>query len=407
MFSGRTNGFHNFAEPGMNFPKLAANQLIYVFNTASGQLDSIGIPSYGGDTANVFSSTNLAHTAKDGYLYACGGYGLLSGGDSARTTYSYFMKMQMDSAIAAVQAHNPGKFKRSIVWGQSPMVCSTGGELYILPDNNFYMCVGHKFTGSYTDNTAIQQYVDKINVFSVTNGPNNTLVLTASPNGPITDGQPDSITQFRRRDLVVAPNVLANGTDIGLAIYGGVFTYGAGTPFNSGGNPFPHPIYVDYHQTPSYKVDSYNQPTNVYSTAFISMYDAASKCMITSLFGGLGDSVQNFNNANWSKTISSNIRCFANNRDTTTTYANTSVLPAYIGSESIFIPDAGVTFYNSYGNYKIIDYSSLTNGQTIGRIYGGIWCTTLPAGNNNAVTQASNAVYKIVFNKLEPLTTAK
>ncbi|MCW3083855.1 MAG: hypothetical protein JWP12_1221 [Bacteroidetes bacterium] len=411
MFSGRTNGFHNFSEPGQDFPKLMANQFIFVFNPTSGQLDSIAIPSYGGDTANVFLSTNLAHTAKDGYLYACGGYGVLSGGDSARTTYSYFMKMQMDSAIAAVQSHNASsaaRFKKSIIWGQSPMVCSTGGELYLLPDNNFYMCVGHKFTGSYIDSTAVQQYVDKINVFSVSVA-NNSLVLTSSANGPITDGLPDSTTQFRRRDLVVAPNVLANGTDIGLAIYGGVFTYGGvGSPFNTGGNPFPHPIYMDYHQAPYYKVDPYSQPTNIYSTAFLSMYDSGSQSMITSLFGGLGDSVQNFNAANWSKTISSNIRCFANNKDTTTTYANVGGgLPAYIGSESIFIPDASVTYYQNYGDYKIIDYSSLTNGQTVGRIYGGIVCTTLPIGNNNAITSASNVVYKVVFNKLEPLQASK
>ncbi len=408
MFSGRTNGFHNFSEPGQDFPKLKANQFIFVFDPASGQLDSLAIPNYGGDTANVFLSTNLAHTAKDGYLYACGGYGALPGGDSARTTYSYFMRMQMDSAIAAVKANNPGRFKKSIIWGQSPMVCSTGGELYLLPDNNFYMCVGHKFTGSYIDSTAIQQYVDKINVFSVSVA-NNSLVLTASANGPITDGLPDSTTQFRRRDLVVAPNVLANGTDIGLAIYGGVFTYGGtGSPFDAGGNPFPNPIYVDYHQAPYYKVDTYSQPTNVYSTAFLSMYDNDSKCMITSLFGGLGDTQQNFNAANWSETISSNIRCFANNKDTTTTYPNTGGgLPAYIGAESIFIPDASVTYYQNNSDYKIVDYSSLTNGQTVGRIYGGIVCTTLPAGNNNAITSASSGVYKIVFNKLEPVAASK
>jgi len=395
MFSGRTNGFHGFSSPAMNFPKLRANQQIYVYNVASASIDSIPVPSYNGDTANVFLSTNLAHTQNGDYLYACGGYGISPGADSAKVTYSYFMRIKLDDAISAVKAHDQAAFKKAINWGKSDLVKSTGGELYLLPDGNFYMSLGHNFTGLYSDSTAQQTYLDKINVFSLTvNGFNNVNSLSLVPVRTITDGLPDTTTQFHRRDLVIAPCVQPNGTDVGLSIYGGVFTYsGKHAPASTNGTPFKHPIYTTY---TSYRVDSFAQFSNIYSAAFMSMYSGAANAMLTSFFGGLGDSVQNFSSANWTTNISTNMRSYANSGDVTTMIMNPNPLPGFIGAEGVFIPDTGVNFYNK--DYKIIDYTKLTDGQTVGRIYGGIVSNNYGGGSVTPVTQASGKVYKVVIN---------
>ncbi len=395
MFAGRTNGFHGFAaDSNTNFPVKKANNLIYVFDSKAKQLYSMPIPQYGGDTGYVFLLTNLAHTQNDNFLYACGGYGGSNGSTDANKTYSYFMRVSLSDAIDAVKANTPANFKKAVVWGSSHMVASTGGELYQLPDGKFYMSVGHNYTGTYGSSNPIQKYVDKVYVFDLTvNGMGSPNNLALIPVDSITDGLPDSTTQFRRRDLVVAPNVLANGSDIGLAIYGGVFTPG------NNATPYHNPIYIDRSQSSKYKLDPFVQWTNIYSTAFMTMYDTTSKTMMTSLFGGIGDSINNSSawaNANWTNVISTNMRSYVNG-DVTTSLQNPSSLPGFVGSESVFIPtvDAGL-FYNS--KYKIMDYSKLTSGQVVGYIYGGI-ISNQCCSDSHGSTVASNKIYKVTITK--------
>ncbi len=404
MMCGRVNGFHGFpSDTNTNFPRTQANANIFVYDVAAKKLYTMPVPNYGGDTANVFLCTNLGHTQQDGILYAGGGYGVANTKDnSAKKTYNYFMRVDLKSAIAAVKANNPTQFKQAIWWGQSDLVKSTGGELFLLPDNNFYMALGHNFEGRYTDSTSKQTYINQVNVFKIEGEGMTKKKLTIVPVGTISDGLPDSTTQFHRRDLVVSPCVQANGQDIGLSIYGGVFTYAptsfkTGGPSNSGGNPFSNPIYINYKQNPAWRLDNFSQPTNIYSTSFMTHYDAASQQMMTTLFGGLGDNTPGqFNSANWTNLISTNIRSYANNVDVTTSLLNTSNLPAFVGSESVFVPDASVTFYNK--NYSIIDYSKLNNGQTVGYIYGGI-VSNQCCSDTMGSTKASNAVYKVVITK--------
>lgn len=397
MFSGRTNGFHGFGV-NQNFPKRKADSLIFVYDATSHQLHHMPIPTYGGDTGNVFLSTNLASTQQGNYLYACGGYGVSGDtGTVGSKTYSYFMRVHLEDAISAVIANNPAQFKKAINWGKSDLVRATGGELYLLPDGKFYMTLGHNFEGTYAGPNNSQNYLDTIKVFNLmVNGFNNVNSLSLVPAGIITDGLVDSLTQFRRRDLVVAPSVLSDGAGVGLAVYGGVFHYADGGIQNNG-NPFQHPIYIDNSKTPAFRVDSFSQWTNIYSTAFMSMYTNGSKSTMTSFFGGLGDSQANFSSANWTSVISTNIRSLQNGDDTTMLLTNPTQLPGFIGAEGIFIPHPGVPFYNQ--NYKIINYDLLTSGQTVGYIYGGIHSDSIAPQQASVSTKASNKVYKVVITK--------
>lgn len=409
MFSGRTNGFHGFNTGPLScdtcsadFPVNRSNDSIYVYAPGSDSLYSMVIPSYGGDTGNVFRCTNLEHTEQGQYMYACGGYGIANAGDTVATkTYSYFMKMDMPKMISAVKANNPGAFKQSIMWGQSDMVCATGGEMFLLPDNNFYLVVGHKFTGAYLDPNAIQEYVDSVRVFTVSTS-GNQLVLNRTGSftdnfaGATTYHLHDSLTQFRRRDLVIAPAVQSNGTDIGISVYGGVFHYTPGSPSANNGNPFINPIYINPLLSPKFRIDSAQQYTNIYSAAFLAMYDTTSKTMMTSLFGGLGNSKDSLGDANWTNLIITNHRCYKDNKDTTKIVTNGINLPALMGAESIFIPAEGIPYYNS--NYRIVDYGKLGNTQLVGYIYGGIVSISAD-GNGSQPTHASGAVYKVTLNK--------
>lgn len=398
MFSGRRNGFHGFntSDTGSgNFPVKKANDQIFVYNTSTHTIDSVGIPGYGGDTANVFRSTNLPHTQRDNYLYACGGYGVANATDKfASVTYDYFMKIDMQKLVAAVQSHSADAVKNAIKWGKSDLVKNTGGELYLLDDNNFYLCVGHSFTGKYGDTTAVQVYQDKVNVFSVAETGNQ---LTLNSVATLTDNLPDSTTQFRRRDLVVAPAVQPNGTDIGIAIFGGVFTYTSGAPISNNGVNFTHPIYIA--NSSQYKIETAaNQYANIYSAAFLCMYDSSSKRMMTTFFGGLGDKTNEIDSsANWTNKITTAERSYQNGTDVTFFNSDNPTLPGYIGAESVFIPKSGVPFYNT--TFNILNYDLLQPVQDVGYIYGGIRSSDA----NGDSTSCSNVVYKVTFKRLVPV----
>lgn len=399
MFSGRTNGFHGFNSKSSNFPKVYANDSIFVYKPSVDSLYKMAIPNYGGDTANVFLCTNLAHTEYQGTLYACGGYGIRDKDNKdAKKTYDYFMSMDLEKAISAVIHNDPNSFKQNITWGQSKMVCATGGELYRLPDGNFYMNLGHKFTGVYGGGSPSpnqQQYKDTVWIFalkSITTKQGKGWQLENI--GNINDGLPDSTTQFHRRDLVVAPSVLADGSSIGLAIYGGVFTQGNNFPFSN-------PIYINPATSPKYKLDPYNQYLNIYSTSFMSHYDTETKTMMTTLFGGIGNAAASGfsgldSNANWSNVIATNKRMYANGGDVTTQIQDTGLLPAYLGSESVFVPDANVPFYNK--EYNIIDYAKLGKSQSVGYIFGGI-ISNQCCSDSTGSTWPSTTLYKVSIYK--------
>jgi len=394
MFSGRTNGFHAFdSTGGANFPVTKANKMIYVYDTEAKVTDSLPVPEFGGDTGNVFLCTNLPHTQRGKYLYACGGYGVtVPQGPYSKKTYNYFMKVDMAKMIEAVQKKDPSAVKRSIKWGQNDLVQNTGGELYHLDDDKFYLCVGHVFTGRYMDTTAKQVYQNSVRVFSITES-NSGIELVQAGRIPATAGT--DTFEFHRRDLVVAPMVLANGKDVGIGIYGGVFTPTSGPPEANNGVNYTHPIYLDPASANAYQIDPANQFANIYSTAFLSMYDPKVKKMMTTFFGGLGDSLTRYDSsASWTKKITTAERSYAGSGGTVFRL-NTDMLPHYMGAEGVFVPSPNAAFYNE--DFDVLDYSKLKSGEVVGYIYGGI---RSPNGSpNNDQTWASKKVYKVTLIK--------
>lgn len=403
MFSGRTNGFHGFdtsATGSGDFPVSKANTNIYVYDTQQHQLYTMPIP-FTGDQACVFMSTNLPHTQQGNTLYACGGYGPTTpSGPDANKTYNYFMKIDLPSFVQGVINNQPAGVVNSVAWGQSNYVANTGGELFLLPDHNFYLCVGHNFTGTYGDQQAIQRYQDKVNVFSLSESNNQ---LTINFIDSITDGLNDTLTQFHRRDLCVAPCIQQDGSTVGISIYGGVFRYTSGSPYNNNGLNWTNPIYINYNNTPKYFIETgANQYANIYSTAFCCMYDKNEKKMMTTFFGGLGNETGGYDStANWTNLITTAERNYLGSGNGTTNFVtNLNRLPAYLGAESVFIPASGLPWYNEA--YKIIDHTKLKPGTVIGYIYGGI--ISADAAGTVRPPSTSN-VYAVTYNMNYPPAT--
>jgi hypothetical protein len=413
LLGGRTNGFHGFdTSKGQdaNFPFKKANEFIYVFDTASKHLDSMNVRNLLSlPLIYQFTSTNAAVRQVDSFLYVCGGYGTVI--DTGKTgivplspeqwiTHNRISRIHVPNMVKAIQTHNANLLRQSVVSDTSSFVTSTGGELYKLTDGNFYLAFGHNFTGKYSSNNASQIYLDAVNVFSLEETDKSIKII---PVTKITDGLSDTVTQFRRRDLNVVPSVINNGTEFGITAYAGVFTYGGPqSPFNSGGNPFTYPIYINGNSgnvKAGYTLDtSFKQISNVYSAPNLSMYSNSQNSLFTTIFGGLGDTLQ-INNDNAAFTTKIGIIQRNNNGQSSFSY-NTDSLPSFVGAEGVFVQSPKLTQYNN-NTLGILDFDKLPTGKTlVGYIYGGI-LSNAPQWNypGNNPTLASSKVYRVWIQK--------
>jgi len=397
MIGGRTNGFHGFVNKPKDdsylFPFKKANKYIYVYNTATNQLDSMSTSFLAPALREQYTSTNMQHFQVGNYLYVSGGYGEFHAKlpDSLWVTYSTLSRINMSQLVSAVLTKNINQFAASVVYAKSKLTAATGGELFKLPDGKFYLALGHRYNGLFGGKTISQVYLDSVHVFKLTETA-SSISITPNSMQYISDNKPDRITQFRRRDLLVVPAVLKGGKEVGLTVYGGVFTYGGG----DSAKPFRNPIYLRGGTTPSYVLDkSYRQTSNIYSTANVEMYDAQNDVMLTTAFGGIGEDLTTGPDAFTKKimTISKN-----NRTNVSTEIVNPVSLPTYMGSEGVFITAPNVPMYNS--SYDIINYNAIPTGKPtlVGYIYGGIVSSGTAWGPSNP-TLPSNMVYEVYLTK--------
>ena len=400
IFGGRANGFHGFGSE-QNFPYLTANKTLYPYNKYTHTLYTMSVDSLPEDLHEQYISTNMENRQIGEYLYVCGGYGMINAGqqDSNWVTHNIISRVNVNQMYNAIRNSNKDALAKGIAYDKNDIVISTGGELFKLNDGKFYLVLGHDFRGPY-GGTHYQQYLDSVHVFTLTE--TDSTIQVNSSFQYISDHLVDSITEFRRRDLVVAPNVLSGGTSYGISIYAGVFT--------TAGNTFHYPIYITGGNTPSYYLDtSYYQLSNVYSAPNLQMYDSVNDLMYTTIFGGLGDTMFiNGDSAAFTKVITTLKRNNAQN--TTSPIYNSSSMPDYVAAEGIFIPANGAPVYNS-NNLGIIDYNKIPTGnkQLLGYIYGGIYSDSTQWSNVDTtinsqhykknITSASNRVFKVWITK--------
>lgn len=396
LIGGRTNGFHGFSNY-QDFPFKKANKFVYVYNTATNKLDSMATALLPSVLREQYTSSNMQHFQVGNYLYVSGGYGEYHAKlpDSTYTTYATLSRVNITQIINAVLTKNITKFRTSVVYAKDKLTASTGGEMYKLSDGKFYLVLGHRFYGTYsadsTGGKTEQTYLDSVHVFRLTETPSSITIISSSRQF-ISDNLPDNTTQFRRRDLLVVPAIQKGGQNIGLTVYGGVFTANSGVPFRN-------PIYLKGGITPSYQLDkTYTQTSNIYATANVEMYDSVKDVMLTTAFGGIGEDTSTTTRSGdaFTKKIMTIRR---NNRtNVTTEIVNPTDTPTYMGSEGIFIPAPNAPMYKA--NLGIMNYNAFPAGtpKLIGYIYGGIVSSSTAWSRSNP-TIPSKMVYEVYFTK--------
>lgn len=401
MIGGRTNGFHSFpTQPTPAFPYSNANKYIYVYDIANKKLDSLSIFELPLVLQKQYSSTNMQQTQVGDNLYLCGGY---TKSDSTFITDSTISRINLPMLINKVSKKENVQLENVFAFDNNPNinVCATGGELIKLQDGYFYLTVGHRYYGEYADTlpAPIQIYRDEITVFKLIEK-SNSISVDPSSVRKISDNLPDSTTQFRRRDLVVAPSVLKDGKTIGISIFGGVFT-------SKNTTPFTHPIYVTSDKENPYIIDPFNQPSNHYSAPHVQMYSKNNNNMYTTIFGGIVDGFADSANASFTKKIITIQRDYKS--DSTSCFYNINQLDTFIGSEAVFVLSNRVKKYNDA--YEIIDLDEIPlmrkgkDSLVIGCIYGGIISTAsqsnqYPASGQKFIpTFSSKDVYFVYINK--------
>jgi hypothetical protein len=185
---------------------------------------------------------------------------------------------------------------------------------------------------------------------------------------------------------------------------------------------YSKPVYLSSGARPV--IDSgFDQKMNAYSSAVLLMYSEPAKTMYTTFFGGIsrffwnpGEAVFQENPITGSKTDfkyldglqwSDQISTIQKNQAGTTEMVHERALPAFLGTDAVFIPVSGLL--RARGIADIIDFDSLKKTKTIvGYIYGGIraypyefpYIKTAPAHSSGSVpSQASDMILKVYITR--------
>jgi hypothetical protein len=322
-----------------------------------------------------WASTGQLYFQDNEYLYICGGYGQDTAGKWV--TFDVISRVHVPALIDGVIGRRiPAD---AISFTRSSLVQSAGGGLTKLSDGFFYLVMGHSFQGSYTafegrgeenSSEASQTYLNEIRKLSVKIKPDGSLSVALAERF-------HDDTEFHRRDLNVAQ--FLSPTGLGFAAYGGVFTPESQLSYSK-------PIYVTPGSHP-FIDSSFDQKMNVYSSAVLLMYSDAAKTMYTTFFGGISrfswnplEDVYQENASAGSKSESTyldglqwsdQISTIRRDQTGTAEMVHTRPLPAFIGTDAVFIPVPELA--RSYAGSDILALDSLKNMKTlVGYIYGGI-----------------------------------
>ena len=380
FIGGRSAGYHNAGGGPAEFLRRDANRDIWVLDTTvqparTYHVPVMQLPETLAPVKDEWMSTGQLYYQDGAKLYVGGGYG--EDRDGKWITYPLISQVDLPELIESVMH---GRAPSSVVFGQSNLVQSAGGELMKLPDGYFYLVMGHSFQGSYTafegqgehdGGNVSQSYLNEI----------RKLKIAPDAHGKLKISQVETYRddmEFHRRDLNVTE--IRSPAGVGLAVYGGVFTPETQLSYSK-------PIYLFSGATP--QVDGkFDQKMNAYACPTLAIYDKAAQAMYTTFFGGIsryswdgsaGDFRDNpkvggkteqtyLDGMQWSDQISTIRRVMAPGKEETNEVVQPNLLPGYLGTDAVFIPAPGVRREGS-----ILDLDALRGTRTlVGYIFGGI-----------------------------------
>jgi hypothetical protein len=373
IIGGRTNGLHGL-NSNDGFPGEFKNDQVIVIDTSTWTAYTADLNQLSKSMADPMRSTNMEYIQDGSYLYMAGGFGY----DSILDSYVTFPKLtavHVDNMINAVINAQPISSCIRQIIDTNLAVC--GGDLGKI-GNDFYLCFGHKFDGTYADPPVpifTQKYTERIKKFNL-NDDGVTITLNNF------SYQVDT-TNFHRRDLNLGPIVKPDGS-FALEAYGGVFRKQQNLPFRE-------PITISAGGTTVNT--AYQQVMSHYTCANIPVFDSVTGSMYSTFFGGI--SLYNYNSVTSLVELDTLVP-FINDITTMTTHADGTVeetvlpvqLPGRLGSNAKFVLNMNSAHYTN----EVIRIRDLPNTKTLaGYMLGGIRAQTA----NFGVSAANDTIYRI------------
>jgi hypothetical protein len=384
FIGGRIAGYHSVGGGSAEFLEKDANRDIWVVDSTvrpakTYHLAVAQLPASLTPVKDQWTSAGLLYYHDSAKLYIAGGYG--RDHDGKWVTFPILSQVDLPSLISAVMN------KRAVAAGAvtfllSPLVQSAGGELLKIPGGDFYLFMGHVFTGSYTafegqgeqNRVAVSQvYLNEIRRLKIECGPHGLTVRLVEAY--------KNEDQFHRRDFNAFLFMTPQGP--GLAAFGGVFTPETQLEYSK-------PVYLLKGNAPVIE-QTFDQKMNTYACARLLIYDKAEDTMHVTLFGGISryywDGAENrfventrvgnksantyLDGLQWSDQISTISKVMAAGREETIETVHVTPLPAFLGAEGVFIPLPQIQRIDK--DSLILDLTALPRGKTlVGYIFGGI-----------------------------------
>ncbi len=272
----------------------------------------------------------------------------------------------------------------------------TGGATYAM-NGRMQLVFGQNFTGGYTPGKD-GAYTQQVRSFTI-NDDGTSLSFSNLTSTP-------QVADFRRRDLNVYPTIRRqpnNSLEQGFTALSGVFTLtnGAWTvpvEIDSSGNP----TMADPNSPTTFK-----QGMNNYHSAKIGLFSESTNQMHELLFGGI--SLEDYDRSTQTFIVDNNLP-FINQITSLITDGNGNYTQHLLGefptildqngnrlrfgSDAEFFLAPGVPTYDN----GVINMDALTQQQTIGYIFGGIF-SNMPntRGVTGAFSGASSDIFEVVF----------
>lgn len=387
FIGGRTNGMHGQSS-NSNFETEFANTRIVVIDTVDWQWASASVTQLPQNIADPLSSTNMQYWANDSVLYMIGGYGWDSTAEDF-TTYPILTAIDIAGIISAVE--NGDSLSAYIRQYVDTNLAVCGGEL-IQMDSLYYLIMGHKFEGRYSEPQQMlftQRYTNAMRKFKIVD---DGVVLG------ITDYEEDIDTNnFHRRDLNAVR--LDYPDSSAILVLGGVFQKNHNLPYTSN-------IYYNGQ-------NAFTDPTNVlqfnqYTAAHILIKNDTGGGMEDYgiiMLGGMGSSYYNDTTGTvkydslvpFSNTISVVFASGTDAWDETLGGAIHSTMPGFLGSNAVFIKGNNLS---PTPNGELLLSELIENpGQRnfAGYLFGGIRGTK----GNYGVSSANDVIYRVYLRNVD------
>jgi len=391
---GRDNGFHMSMGPYQTFPISRANNNIFVWCPATGQVNSIALPAGWGQSPQL-RSTNMEHYQSGDTLIFNGGYGSSEDSGSSKLTFNTALFLNVPALGKAVIANDAAGVIASLYgMTENDSLMVTGGELEKI-GKKYYLVFGQDYPRTYDFQSG--NYTNSIVSLKLDNTvPQFTVDTVYTHEGkPATEYSP-----YHRRDLNVLPAMF--GTSKGLIAYAGVFTQTDGA--------FVHPVKIqpDGNGGITHGIDSsFTQKANLYESATVLVYDTATQVMYTNMLGGISNYYYNdtLGVAAPSDTLKDALQLpfvrLINQivmlpDGTMTEYIQTKeqgLMPGFLGSNAAFLPLEQFLYDDEILNMAAIKAAG-TDSVMIGHMVGGINAKGAQSGGPNP-TKVNEILYEV------------